>query len=247
MSTPHRPRRDPVPPHADGDIGDQPAPDPAPERLADSVGEAARLTGLSRVLLYDEMRRSHPPYVKVGRRLITRQHLQEFLGVASAYTNLIPGTPTQKLPDDADINDTTMTSDQTAHTARPGPGHQHRWEMFRLPGQILNRNTTISAMTIAGHAAQAGLHEGHRLWPDIQGRAAELGLTAPDAIAQASQPPRHEPSAGTRHRPAGTGKPPAGHRTMTPPTAHPAASPPSRPPDSPQLPPTPPMNHAEDK
>ena len=54
------------------------------KRLAYSVDEAARLTGLSRDLLYDEMRCGHLPYVKVGRRrLITRQHLQQFLGVAS--------------------------------------------------------------------------------------------------------------------------------------------------------------------
>ena len=53
-------------------------------RLAYSVDEAARLTGLSRDLLYDEMRRGHLTYVKVGRRrLITRQHLQQFLGIAS--------------------------------------------------------------------------------------------------------------------------------------------------------------------
>jgi len=58
--------------------------DPASERLAYSVDEAARLTGLSRDLLYDEMRRGHLIYVKVGRRrLITRYHLRQFLGVAS--------------------------------------------------------------------------------------------------------------------------------------------------------------------
>ena len=52
-------------------------------RLAYSVDEAARLTGLSRDLLYDEMRRGNLAYVKVGRRrLITRQHLQQFLGIA---------------------------------------------------------------------------------------------------------------------------------------------------------------------
>jgi excisionase family DNA binding protein len=46
-----------------------------------SIDEAARLTGLSRDLLYDEMRRGNLTYVKVGRRrLITRHHLQEFLG-----------------------------------------------------------------------------------------------------------------------------------------------------------------------
>ena len=58
--------------------------DPPSGRLAYSVDEAARLTGLSRDLLYDEMRRGNLAYVKVGRRrLITRHHLQQFLGIAS--------------------------------------------------------------------------------------------------------------------------------------------------------------------
>ena len=52
--------------------------------LACSVDEAVRLTGLSRDLRYDEMRRGNLAYVKVGRRrLITCQHLQQFLGIAS--------------------------------------------------------------------------------------------------------------------------------------------------------------------
>ena len=59
-------------------------PEPA-ERLAYSIDEAARLTGLSRDLLYDEMRRGNLAYVKVGRRrLITRHHLQQFLGNISS-------------------------------------------------------------------------------------------------------------------------------------------------------------------
>ena len=44
-------------------------------------------------------------------------------------------------------------------------------------------------MTLADTAAQTGLHQGHRLWPHIQSWAAELGLTAPDAITRASEPP----------------------------------------------------------
>ena len=31
------------------------------------------------------------------------------------------------------INDITMTSDQTAHTARQAPGSQHLWEVSWLP------------------------------------------------------------------------------------------------------------------
>jgi hypothetical protein len=87
------------------------------------------------------------------------------------------------------INDTTMTSDQTVHTARLAPGRQHQWEVSWLPGQSLDRNTAITAMTLAGFAAGADLHEGHRLWPHIQSWAAELGLTGSDAIARAAQPP----------------------------------------------------------
>jgi excisionase family DNA binding protein len=58
-----------------------PQPDPA-GRLAYSVSEAARITGLSRDLLYDEMRRGNLAYLKVGRRrLITLRHLEQFLEI----------------------------------------------------------------------------------------------------------------------------------------------------------------------
>jgi excisionase family DNA binding protein len=90
MTTRH-PRKNPgpgsVPPAAEaaappGAGGPEPA---LPgERLAYSVDEAARLTGLSRDLLYDEMRRGHLDYLKVGRRrLITRRHLEQFLGITA--------------------------------------------------------------------------------------------------------------------------------------------------------------------
>jgi excisionase family DNA binding protein len=78
------PRRIPDPaPLGDG-IAAAASRDPHGGRLTYSVDEVARLTGLSRDLLYDEMRRGHLAYLKVGRRrLITRQHLQQFLGIAS--------------------------------------------------------------------------------------------------------------------------------------------------------------------
>ena len=72
---------DPAPP-SDGSAAAA-SQDPHGGRLAYSVDEAARLTGLSRDLLYDEMRRGNLDSVKVGRRrLITHQHLQQFLGIA---------------------------------------------------------------------------------------------------------------------------------------------------------------------
>ena len=86
------------------------------------------------------------------------------------------------------ITDTTMTSDHTPHTARQAPG-QHGWQVSWLPGQTLDRNTAVTAMILADLASKADLHEGHRLWPHIQGWAAELDLTAPEAIARVSEPP----------------------------------------------------------
>ncbi len=84
---PPRPARDPAPPEDDDSAAaaaSQAGTDPAAGRLAYSVEEAARLTGLSRDLLYDQMRRGNLSYIKVGRRrLITRQHLNQFLGIAS--------------------------------------------------------------------------------------------------------------------------------------------------------------------
>jgi excisionase family DNA binding protein len=50
------------------------------ERLSYSVTEAALITGLSRDLLYDQMRTGKLAYLKVGRRrIITRRSLETFL------------------------------------------------------------------------------------------------------------------------------------------------------------------------
>ena len=87
------------------------------------------------------------------------------------------------------INDTTMTSDHTAHTARQTPGRQHLWEVSWLPGRVLDRNSTIPAMILADQVGEHDLNERHRFWPVIQSWAAELGLTAPDVLAQTSSPP----------------------------------------------------------
>jgi len=85
------------------------------------------------------------------------------------------------------INDTSMTSDYTAHTAQETPSRTG-WEVSWLPGQTLDRNTAITAMTLADLAGEHDLHQGHRLCPHIAGWAAELGPTGPEAIARATQP-----------------------------------------------------------
>ena len=86
------------------------------------------------------------------------------------------------------INDATMTSDQTAHTARQAPGRQHLLEVSWLPGRVLDRNSAITAMILADQAGVHDLNERHRLWPHIEGWAAELGLTGSDAVNRVSRP-----------------------------------------------------------
>jgi hypothetical protein len=72
-----------------------------------------------------------------------------------------------------------------------------------LPGQTLDRNTAITAMVLADLTGEHDLDEGHRLWPHIQSWAEELGLSAPDAIAQAAQ----QPGDINRHQERASGQP----------------------------------------
>lgn len=53
----------------------------------------------------------------------------------------------------------------------------------------INETAMTSDQTVHTPAAERDLHQGHRLWPHIQGRAAELGLTRHDAVARVSLPP----------------------------------------------------------
>ncbi len=87
------------------------------------------------------------------------------------------------------IGETAMTSDQSPHTARQVPGSRHSWEVSWLPGQVFDRNTTITAMMLADIASTGDIPPGHRLWPVVESWSAEVGLTGHDAIARASQPP----------------------------------------------------------
>ena len=85
------------------------------------------------------------------------------------------------------INDSTMTSDQSAHTARLAPG-QRQWKVSWLPGRALDRNSAITAMILTDLAGEGDLDERHHLWPFIESWAAELGLTGSDAVNRVSRP-----------------------------------------------------------
>ncbi len=86
------------------------------------------------------------------------------------------------------IGETAISSDQSAHMARQVPGPPRGWEVSWLPGQVFDRNTAITAMSLADIAATGDIRPGHRLWPVVESWSAEVGLTGPDAISRASQP-----------------------------------------------------------
>jgi hypothetical protein len=87
------------------------------------------------------------------------------------------------------IDDDSISSDRTGHTARPVPGQQPAWQVSWLPGRLMGRNSAITAMILADLTGTEAVDEQHRLWPHVEGWAAELGLTAPDALARMSRPP----------------------------------------------------------
>jgi hypothetical protein len=85
----------------------------------------------------------------------------------------------------------TMTSNVTKHTARRL--RPDEWTVSWLPGRRLDRNQATTAMVLAEAVATNELHCDHRLWPHIDRWAAELGLTGPDAVVRASEPPQSTP------------------------------------------------------
>jgi len=88
------------------------------------------------------------------------------------------------------ILDDSMSSDRSPHTARRAPHMSSLWEVSSLPGRYLGRNDAITAMVLADATASGDVHPGDRLWPHIWGWAAELRLTASDAVTKAASPPR---------------------------------------------------------
>jgi hypothetical protein len=104
------------------------------------------------------------------------------------------------------ITDDSISGDHTNHTARLAPGHQGAWEASWLPGQLLDRNSAITAMVLAEAVATRAPQAGDRLWPHIEGWADELGLTAPEALARIAEP---SGSATAARESAGTAEPEA--------------------------------------
>jgi hypothetical protein len=81
-----------------------------------------------------------------------------------------------------------VTGERTPHIARRAHGHEDTWEVSWLPGRLLDRTRAVTAMALAEASGTRSPQAGDRYWPHIEGWAAELGLTARDALTRISQP-----------------------------------------------------------
>lgn len=90
------------------------------------------------------------------------------------------------------ITDTEITSNETTHTAKrfPFQNPPPAWSVTWLPGRILTLDQAVTAMTIAeAVTGPVDLADRDQEWHLFVDRwAAELGLTGPIAIADASKP-----------------------------------------------------------
>jgi hypothetical protein len=68
-----------------------------------------------------------------------------------------------------------------------------------LPGQILDRNTAITAMTLAGTTADGHIREGHRLWPHIRGGRRTRPDRTPGRNGRIPATRRHQTALRTAH------------------------------------------------
>jgi hypothetical protein len=94
------------------------------------------------------------------------------------------------------ITDTTMTSPATSHTATATGGG---WHVSWLPGRTFTQDQATTAMVIANLVGSKGVPRADDpIWMHLDGWAAELGLTAPTAVARAAErqaEARQEPEA----------------------------------------------------
>jgi hypothetical protein len=90
------------------------------------------------------------------------------------------------------ITDKIMRCEVTPHSAEL---HHFEaggaWRVSWLPRRLMDRDAAITAMTLADLVSAdggIGLADDKR-WPEVDDLAAELGLSGPDAVVRANEPP----------------------------------------------------------
>ena len=80
------------------------------------------------------------------------------------------------------ITDTGITSGVTGHTAHRNTGGMWVVSWLPSPRLPLDRNAAITALTLAELVAAGVCNSAHKQWLHVQNFAAELGLTADNAV-----------------------------------------------------------------
>ena len=123
------------------------------------------------------------------------------------------------------IQDETISSDTTRHTARLAPGHEPAWQVSWLPGRLIDRNSAITAIVLAEVVTADDVHR------------RTLALAADRKLGRRTRPDSEPtPSPGyPSHQaaPAARRKPP--YRKTPKPQEHDSSRPGSLPPGPPNV------------
>jgi hypothetical protein len=76
----------------------------------------------------------------------------------------------------------TSTSGHTAHAVDKRKPYG-RWRVSWLPGRTVSHNQATTALVLAEHISAGASGPAHRHWPHVKSWAAELDLTAGEAVA----------------------------------------------------------------
>jgi hypothetical protein len=78
--------------------------------------------------------------------------------------------------------DMAGTSGHTAHAVNKRKPYG-RWRVSWLPGRTVSHNQATTALVLAEHISAGATGPAHRHWAHVKGWAAELDLTAAEAVA----------------------------------------------------------------
>ncbi|MBB4906367.1 hypothetical protein [Actinophytocola algeriensis] len=81
-------------------------------------------------------------------------------------------------------NDGAVMTCAAGHSARAVDDQRPygEWRVSWLPDRTVTRNQAVTALVLAACVTDGATGPAHQHWPHVQGWAAELGLTAPDAV-----------------------------------------------------------------
>jgi hypothetical protein len=150
-----------------------------------------KLGGMARITVYDvpeDVLGTFKQVAEQQHRTMTKQLLWMIESAVDEYET----AEKQRRRTGLRITEEFMASESTRHTAHVTPSGS--WAVSWLPNRVLTQGQAVTAMTIAEVLAthdvlRDPVMSSHRLWPFIDNWAQELGMSGPQAVAEASRSP----------------------------------------------------------